>query len=203
MRILVLDPHGDDGIAGCGGTLVRYKNEEIMYVVVSNSVQSLPPDVTEEDFVREYETAIEIISPSSSIYSLRMPVRRFNEVRQDILEHFVMLYKDFKPDMVFTPSSTDIHQDHKTVYEESVRAFKKATILGYDFPWNNITFTSTSFVKLDKGIMRLKHKALEAYKSQEHRSYMNDDFMINLAKVRGNQIGVQYAEAFEVVRWII
>jgi hypothetical protein len=44
--------------------------------------------------------------------------------------------------------------------------------------------------------------ALKAYKTQEGKPYMSEDFIRSLAKVRGTQIQVPYAEAFEVIRWI-
>ncbi len=48
------------------------------------------------------------------------------------------------------PSLHDIHQDHATIAQEGLRAFKNSTILGYELIWNNLTFNTTSFVKLEK-----------------------------------------------------
>ena len=48
-----------------------------------------------------------------------------------------------------------------------------------------------------------KVNALKEYKSQAHRSYADEDFIRSLARIRGVQIGAQYAEVFEMVRWII
>ena len=48
-----------------------------------------------------------------------------------------------------------------------------------------------------------KVKALSCYKSQSDRFYMSGDFIKSLAITRGVQINKQYAEAFEVIRWII
>ena len=101
------------------------------------------------------------------------------------------------------PSLNDIHQDHLTVAEEGLRAFKTTTILGYELIWNNLTFNTTTFIKLEAKEVEYKCQALQEYKSQEKRNYMSNDFIYALAKARGVQINTEYAEAFEVVRWII
>ena len=48
-----------------------------------------------------------------------------------------------------------------------------------------------------------KIKALSQYESQKENNYFDNDFILGLAKVRGIQINIQYAEAFEIIRWII
>ena len=130
-------------------------------------------------------------------------MRRFKETRQQILEDLIRLRNDLQPDLVFVPSPTDIHQDHQVISEEGLRAFKNSSILGYEMPWNNVSFNTRAFVELDKKHIDRKVEALLCYKSQLHRSYVNEHFVVSLATVRGVQMGTQYAEAFEVVRYII
>ena len=101
------------------------------------------------------------------------------------------------------PSLNDIHQDHKTIAEEGLRAFKNRTVLGYELIWNNLKFNTDCFVSLDKNDIEKKVEALSKYKTQEGREYMSKEFIFALAKARGIQIGVEYAESFEVIRWII
>jgi LmbE family N-acetylglucosaminyl deacetylase len=84
-----------------------------------------------------------------------------------------------------------------------MRAFRNTTVLGYELIWNNLTFDTTTFVKLKKEHVDAKVNALRAYKSQGSRNYMSEDFIFSLAKTRGVQIGTEYAEAYEVVRWLI
>ncbi len=76
-------------------------------------------------------------------------MREFPKFRQEILDALIRLRKKIQPDMVFTPSRYDTHQDHKTTVEETMRAFKQCTILGYEQPWNNITFNTLAFVPLE------------------------------------------------------
>ena len=115
----------------------------------------------------------------------------------------VVLSKEINPDVVFLPSSTDTHQDHQVIHNEGLRAFKKSSVLGYEMPWNNTVFTSNTFIKLKKQNIEKKLEALKAYKSQEGRTYLNREFIMGLAKVRGVQAATDYAEAFEAIRIII
>jgi hypothetical protein len=76
-------------------------------------------------------------------------------------------------------------------------------MLGYEVPWNNLSFNTTGFVSLEEKHLERKIRALECYKSQAGRDYANEVFIRSLAKVRGVQIGVNLAEVFEVIRFII
>ena len=106
-------------------------------------------------------------------------------------------------DLVLMPSLKDIHQDHITIAQEGLRAFKNTTILGYELIWNNLSFDTTCFIKLNHSNIESKFQALQCYQSQSGRDYMARDFIFSLAKTRGVQIGAEYAESFEVVRWVI
>ncbi|HEU4395497.1 MAG TPA: PIG-L family deacetylase, partial [Planctomycetota bacterium] len=101
------------------------------------------------------------------------------------------------------PSSHDTHQDHRTVHEAGIRAFKSGSMLGYEVPWNNLSFDTTSFVFLEEADVAKKVEALKCYRSQAIRPYANEEFVRSLARSRGTQIGARYAEAFEVIRWVL
>ena len=77
-------------------------------------------------------------------------VRTFPERRQDILELLVGLWEEWQPDVVFQPSHHDVHQDHQTIAQEGLRAFKRTTILGYEIPWNNFEFSYGCYVALER-----------------------------------------------------
>ncbi len=204
-KILVLAPHTDDAELGCGGTIARFINEgkEVFCFAFSNAKQSLENGFSENVLKEEFKKASSILGikeENTSVFDF--PVRRFPINRQDILEKIIELRDRINPDLVFVPSLTDIHQDHKTIAEESLRAFKCQTILGYEQPWNNIVFETRCFIPLGKEHIDKKVKALNCYQSQKHRSYLKDDFMWSLARTRGVQIEGEYAEAFEILRWV-
>lgn len=205
-RILVLAPHTDDGELGCGGSIAKFCNEEkeVYYAAFSPCIQSLPKGLPADTLINECKKATtELGIPVANILFFDFDVRKFSEKRQAILEEMVKLKLSIQPDLVLLPSSTDIHQDHKVIYEEGVRAFKHSSILGYELPWNQTSFSTDTFVRLTKNELDKKVNALSEYKSQAQRNYMQADFISSLAKVRGVQAGSEWAEAFETIKLII
>jgi len=206
MRVLVLAPHTDDGEFGCGGTIARLASDghEVHYVAFSAAEKSIAPGLPRDILRDEVVKATEILGiRREHLHVLDFEVRDFPAHRQEILEHMVKLQEQLAPDMVFLPSTDDTHQDHQTVSAEGFRAFKRTTIFGYELPWNNLTFTTGAFVALSEEQLSRKVLALEQYKSQAGRCYATADYIRNLANVRGTQIGIRFAEAFQAIRWIM
>jgi len=206
MRVLILAPHTDDGEFGCGGTIAKFVSQgyEVHYVAFSAAEKSVSPELPSDILRKEVILATAILGiPPENLQVLDFEVRDFPARRQEILESMVRLQATLSPDMVFLPSTADTHQDHQTISAEGFRAFKKTTILGYELPWNNLTFTTNTFVLLSEEHIECKVSALEQYKSQLGRSYATAGYIRNLANVRGTQIGTKYAEAFEAIRWIM
>ncbi len=206
-RILVLGPHTDDGELGCGGTIAKRAclGHQILYVVFSSCQTSVPKGHDGNILKREVKDAVVSLGldPEKDLLLYDFDVRHFPENRQKILEKMIELRMDYKPDVVFCPSLNDIHQDHQTVAHEALRAFKKQSILCYEEPWNNISFSTNAFERLDEEHLQKKIDALAAYKSQAKRSYFQGDMIRSLAVTRGGQLEGGYAEAFEVVRWML
>jgi len=119
------------------------------------------------------------------------------------LDDLIKIRAEIKPELIFMPDLQDIHQDHSTIATEGLRAFKFASIMSYELPWNNLSFATSSFVHLMDRHVQTKVNALQEYQSQAHRPYSDEDFLRSVARTRGVQIGTKYAEAFNVVRWII
>ncbi len=205
-NILVLAPHTDDGELGCGGSISKYLEEgkNVYYAAFSTAKESLPkglPDNTLESEVKEATKRLGI--PEENLIIFGFQVRKLNYERQNVLEELVKLKKDILPGLVFMPSPNDLHQDHFTIATECMRAFKETSILAYELPWNNITFNTQAFVTLQERHVEKKVYALDAYNSQKKRSYLNKEFIYSWARTRGVQIKSEFAETFEVIRWII
>jgi LmbE family N-acetylglucosaminyl deacetylase len=206
QRILILAPHTDDGELGCGGSISRFIEEgkEVYYVAFSICTRSLPPHLAPDTLAKEVQAATKILGiPSSNLTLFDFDVRTFKEFRQDILEELIKLKSKINPELVFLPVAKDIHQDHQAIAEEGLRAFKNVSVLGYELPWNNLSFNTQCFIKLNETQVKKKIEALDAYDSQKHRNYMKADFIKSLATVRGVQINSLYAEAFEILRWVL
>jgi N-acetylglucosamine malate deacetylase 1 len=204
---LILAPHTDDAEIGAGGLIARLVEQgtNITYVTFSHCEESLKENLPKDTLVREAREAAQSLGvQASSINFLGLKVRRFEEYRQQILQYLIDLKRGHGVfDLVLTPCSQDIHQDHKVVTRECVRAFKDSTILGYELPWNTLSFTPTLLVSMSEVHLKKKTEAVMRFKSQSHRYYMREEFVRSSAVFRGTSISESFAEAYEVIRWVI
>jgi len=204
MKALIICAHTDDE-CGCAGTMFRMIDEgyELFYMAFSDI--ALP--LTEHGFLPD--TARLECAESMSRFGIKefrildYKTRSLPENRQKVLDDLILVKSIINPDIVFIPSSTDIHQDHQVIHNEGLRAFKHSTIMGYELPQNIIAAKNTAFVKLKEEHVMKKVYALSAYKSQKHRIFATSDFILGLAKLRGAQCNTEYAEAFELIRMVI
>ena len=204
--VLVLAPHTDDGELGAGGFISKLIQEgaSVTYVAFSIAEDSVPEHLPRDILKVEVKAATKVLGiKEDSLIVFNYPVRKLNYARQEILEDLIKIKRNNSFDLILMPSLKDIHQDHTTIAQEGLRAFKNTTILGYELIWNNLSFDTTCFVKLSKKNVEDKFLSLQCYESQIGRSYMSHEFIFSLAKVRGVQIGAEYAESFEVLRWVM
>jgi len=205
-NVLVLAPHTDDGEFGCGGTMARLieGGVKVTYAAFSTAAKSVPegfPRDVLKDEVRAATGVLGIRPEDLKVYDFE--VRTFPTVRQDILEEMIVLQRELAPDCVLLPALIDLHQDHKTIAEEGLRAFKRTTVMAYEIPWNNLNFSQQAYVRLEDRHIEKKVEALSCYASQGHRNYLNEDYIRNVGLTRGINIGCDFAEVFEVYRWIL
>jgi len=206
QRVLVLAPHTDDGEFGCGGTMARLADAgaEVRYVAFSIATKSLPEGFPPDTLAREVREATVLLGiPPEQLTVHDFEVRTFPERRQDILELLIELWEDWQPEAVLMPSLHDIHQDHQVVAAEGLRAFKRTTILGYEIPWNNFNFEYQAYFELDRSHLERKVAALARYASQQHRKYADPEYIWNLARTNGINVGREYAEVFQVYRVVV
>ena len=205
-RVLVLAPHTDDGEFGCGGTIARLveSGADVRQIAFSVASRSLPEGFAPDTLVHESRAASDALGLAAAALTVHdFEVRTFPEVRQQILELLIDVQRDFAPQAVLMPTIGDIHQDHHTIAAEGLRAFKRTTILGYEIPWNQFSFSKQAYVVLEEPQLDAKVRALGCYRSQQHRNYANEEYIRNLARTHGIEIGRPFAECFEVVRWVV
>lgn len=194
-EVLALSPHTDDAELGAGGTLHKLRENGTEITIFGFSAPL-------ERNRTEFKNSAEVLSPQQ-IEIFDFETRRFLQDRQDILQLLYDYNEEYSPDVVLTPSTNDLHQDHQVVTEEAMRAFKDCTLLGYELPWNNIHFDQNGFIELNEKNVSMKIEMLRKYESQiGRRDYFEEDYLRGLLRTRGVQIGSQYAEGFEVIRWV-
>lgn len=202
-NVLVLAPHTDDGELGAGGFISKLveNNCNVYYAAFSTAAESVPDGFPRDILKTEVKEATRILGIlPDNLFIFDYQVRKLNYVRQEILEDLVKLKRKVNFDLILMPAIGDIHQDHSTIAMEGLRAFKTKSIFSYELIWNNLTFNTSGFVQLEERHVLRKIEALSAYKSQGFRDYLSADFIRSLSRARGVQFGVEYAEAFEIVR---
>ena len=161
---------------------------DVRYVAFSIATRSLPEGFAPDTLAREVrEATAELGIPAENLTVHDFDVRTFPDHRQEILELLIEIWNDWQPDCVFQPSLHDVHQDHQTIANEGLRAFKRTTILGYEIPWNNFDFSYQAYFALEQRHVERKVAALEKYASQQHRRYANAEYVWNVARTHGDQ----------------
>lgn len=204
-KVLILAPHPDDAEFGMGGTISKLvENGKEIFIITFSMCEKSTPEGFEIGVIEKemYDSMKSLKIPKENLIVYDFPVREFPAYRQEILEKLIEKRNLIQPDLVFIPSSSDIHQDHATICEEGKRAFKFNNLLGYEMPWNNFGFTSFIYNAIDIKHLKDKLDAIGCYKSQSSRPYCSPEFITSLATLRGGQILKNYAESFELIRLI-
>ena len=207
-KALILSPHTDDMELGAGGTVRKLVEAgvEVKSVVFSDCKQSVDTSTYSQDIlVKECNAAANHLGVKN-ISILEYPVRHFPKYRQEILEEIYSIRKQFGPDLVITSWNRDMHQDHKTVGEEAIRAFMRTgtSIWMYQVPGTCPNFSPHVFVELTEGDVEKKIEMLHKYESQVvRRDYFQPPKIHAFLNFGGTFIGVDYAETFHQEKSII
>lgn len=201
-KVLILSPHTDDAEIAMGATLKQMSDSkiEVKHICFSDCRESIPSHLPDDITRDEFAAASEMLKFDSVCYNFK--VRCFNFGRQSVLDLLIEAVRDFPPDTVFMPSHNDIHQDHQTIHQEALRAFKHSTLYGYELPWNNLEGSPNLFNQISEDDLKFKLSLVANYKSQAHRHYTAPEFIRAIAVMRGGQVGVPLAEAFYQYRTI-
>lgn len=202
-NILLLSPHPDDVELGCGGTISRLVDEgnNIYVAVFSTCKESLANGFYEKDILNENLNSLQELGvKKDNIYYFDYKVRNFFHERQNILEDIILLKNKIKPEIVFTPSTNDFHQDHKVICLESIRAFKGyCTIYGYQLFWNLFKVDNNFIYEINDDHLNKKLLSIKKYKSQNKKSYFNPEYTKATCLFFGINSEYKYAESFEVI----
>lgn len=173
-------------------------------MVLSDCHESLQNEFVDPmTLVYESQSALSVLGVESQNVTFHsFPVRNFPNVRQEILQSFIETARLHRYSRIYIPASSDVHQDHNVVCIEALRAFKFATILGYELPWNTFIGEFRNFNCLDIQHVHKKILALKQFASQSGRFYSGPEQIEITLKFRGLQINAEFAECFEILRWV-
>lgn len=205
VKYLALAPHPDDVELGCIAALQSMirKEDEILYVVMSKCLD-IPRNKNILSEIQEVTEKLEEIFPckfSHKIYDFSN--RRLFEEHMEIRAVLEIIRDEYKPDVVFTTSLQDLHQDHRYLSEETIRVFRKCTVLAYEISTSVGNFQPNLYVVVTEEQMNNMVDIIKLYKTQRGQQYMSPELNIGILKHRGGEIGVDYAQAFEVIRVVL
>lgn len=199
-RIFFLGAHPDDIELGCGAMIAHIANKtEIRCVTLSDNQKN--PDL--KNLVDEHYRSMDLLGvPKEKIILGSFETRRFPQSRQEILEYLIDLNHKFEPEIVFVHTRADLHQDHATVTEEALRAFRGTSIFGYDVIRSSYGFFPSFLVEVDERDVELKIKALAEYDTYSNKYYFKPE-VTRATLIRHGAIAERnYAEAFDILRII-
>lgn len=205
-KILIISAHADDMEIGCGSTVYKLIKEgkEVYQVILSFNLKGSSEQFTQSDIEREVYSSAKVLGlKKENIFFENFENRVFPEHRQEILDTLWKYRRQINPDVVFTMTLDDMHQDHITVAQESFRAFKDCNLLSYGYDWNRINKEVDFYTVLSEEELNKKIEAVLCYKSQETgRAYFSAEYIRSWAMARGIEIKGKYAEAFSIIRLI-
>lgn len=218
-RVIVVAPHPDDEVLGLGGTLLRLKEEgaKIAWLVVT--CMTTDSGCGEEKLkARANEIAtVKSFFGFDSVYELNLPTAFLDQVpMSDLVGLISTAFKDFMPDEVYVPHRSDVHSDHRIVFDAAIsctkwfrhktikRVLAYETISETDFGLGATkSFTPNVFVGIEP-YLEGKLQAMEIYTSELSAFPFprSKEAICALATVRGASSGFMAAEAFELLKEI-
>jgi LmbE family N-acetylglucosaminyl deacetylase len=200
-RLLLLGAHADDIEIGCGGTVLKLLADHprllVTWVVLSASAERAREAV---------ESAHALLGGS---VEKEVVVKRFRDgffpwEGGPIKEFFEELKATVAPDLVFTPSRLDRHQDHRLVAELTWNTFRDHLILEYEIPKYEGDFGHPNFfVPLEAPVAHRKARHIfEYFPSQRGRRWFAEDLFLACLRLRGLEANAPsgYAEGFHCAK---
>lgn len=217
MRMLVIAPHPDDEVIGCGGTILKNRAEggEAFLCVVT---AAHPPEWKEKIIKAKKEErakAAKLLGIKKSFF-LDFPATKLDTVpHSELIKKISACVKEVRPESVFISHWGDLHKDHKIVFDAAMvasRPFNTSVkrVLCYEIPSSSelvpskeTVFLPNVFVDISD-FLEKKLEVMKVYKTElrKHPHPRSIEALRVHAKKRGTQIGVKAAEAFVLVRHI-
>lgn len=218
-RTLVIAPHPDDEMLGCGGTLLRRKAEgEILgWLIVTGMSEKFGWPA---ERIAQRDEEIKNVAAQvgfDEVFNLRLPPARLDEIPMgDVVSAFSAVFSSFLPEEVLMPHRGDVHSDHRVTFDAVCACTKwfrypsVRRVLAYETVsetefglFREMAFNPNVFVDISDYLER-KLQIMELYQSElgEFPFPRSIPTLRALAEWRGAHAGCVAAEAFELLREI-
>ena len=220
MNIVVISAHPDDEIIGCGGTLLKHNanGDKISWIIITNVHEN---QGFSKDRVTSRQHEIEKVKKMigfTSVHKLDYPTMSLDSSSiNKMIPQISNLFNEIKPEVIYVMNRSDAHSDHRVTFDVVMACTKSfrypfiKKVLMYEcisetefapalpekvFQPNYFVDVTTYFSK--------KLEIMKVYESElgKHpfpRSLRNIEA---LATFRGASVGVEYAEAFQLIKFI-
>ena len=221
---LVLAPHADDEAMGCSGLMARLaaagSRIHVLYLAVNGFHHyGLSGDTTYEQRVAEIERVLELFGDSCSYeiaYGDRDLIERLDSLPQrELVDRFEAALNEHEPELLLIPAMPDYDQDHRAVFDAGVAAARPIArrfgkwlvpqVLTYEMA--KLQWTASPLPRFAAfcditGVIETKLESIRRYETMLRPSphIRSLEGVRALATIRGAEIGVEYAEAFGVLR---
>jgi len=229
-KLLVISPHADDEVMGCFGLINKIKKGggEVYVQILSlggfNKIEG--PRITKEDWKKEVSNVSKFLNID------KYEIAHYNDEiihidtmpQQELIELLGFRSKiaisKIKPTIVAIPTIFSTHQDHTQAYKVAIAALRPHSqktshlphlVVSYESPeyyfWSAASefgkFSPNFYVNLSKSEINKKIKAMNMYKTQIRADQRDGSSLTALARIRGNEIGLDYAEAYHIHRLFV
>lgn len=212
--VLVIGAHPDDEVLGAGGAIAKHSatgDDVHILIVTEGTTQQYESGNLIEKKREDARTCAERLG-AVAVHFGDLPDMRLDDVAHvDINAIIEDVCEQIEPDIVYTHSQREVNQDHIAVHESTLVATRPesdvSTILAYETPSSTDYspsidgFEADLFVDIEEYI----HKKIEAFKSytteiQDYPHPRSTEALKAMARTRGTASGLNFAEAFEVLR---
>jgi LmbE family N-acetylglucosaminyl deacetylase len=199
--VLAIGAHPDDIEIGAGGTLLSlaetWPGLRVRYVVLTGTEERhSEARAAAAAFLPRAELTVEL----HHLPEGRLPVvwDRVKDILEEVANAWV-------PDLILAPSSTDAHQDHRTIGEVLPTVFRNQLCLSYEIPkWDGDLGRPSFYVPLTEDLAHRKVELLhKCFPSQASRDWWDDEVFLGLARLRGMECRAPYSEAFTCTKAVI
>ncbi|SVB98669.1 uncharacterized protein METZ01_LOCUS251523 [marine metagenome] len=217
MKVLVIAPHMDDEVLGCGGTIIRHvdSGDHVTVCIVANRAYNHKYD---QNLIEQEKgcckKAKEILSYQDLIF-LDLYDEKLDQSQIDIIIPLEEVVTKCKPEVVYAPHRGDLNQDHRAVFEAARvvcrpnAGHRVTTLRAFEVPSSTDQvpealewpFFPNYYVNV-KSSLEQKIEAMACY-SKESKPFPHPRSAEGLrvyAQKRGMEVGVEAAEAFVVLR---
>lgn len=218
-KILVIAPHPDDEVLGCGGFMRKMSSlgQDVWVLIMSRGKKGLYSDERIDNVRKEALMAHKILGVTGTRF-LDFPAPDLDKISISELSSAISgIVGEIQPDTLFLPHRGDLHHDHKAVFVAGLvagrpikgnpvkRIFSYETLSETEWaaPFSDDAFIPDYFIDISE-FFAIKLKAFGCYKSQlrDFPSTRSLKTIEALANLRGSAVGFSHAEGFMTIRVI-